>query len=98
MYILNHVRKNDIVITHDIGLASILLQKCAHVLSPRGILFTEETINAHLYLRYVSAKARKNGHYVKGPKQFQQKHQHHFIILLEKILSNYAGDFKIYIE
>ncbi len=36
---MNHVKAGDIVVTQDIGLASKLLLKEVHVMSPRGIIF-----------------------------------------------------------
>ncbi|MEK4178416.1 YaiI/YqxD family protein [Aeribacillus sp. FSL K6-1121] len=98
LYIFNNSKKHDIIITQDIGLAGMLLKKCTHVLSPRGMLFTEDTIDSVLHLRYISARERRNGNYIKGPKKFQDKDRHHFITAFEKILSNYAGNFKIHIE
>lgn len=62
----------------------MLLKKCTHVLSPRGMLFTEDTIDSVLHLRYISARERRNGNYIKGPKKFQDKDRHHFITALEK--------------
>lgn len=92
LFIMNHICASDIAITQDIGLASILLKKRATVLSPKGHLFTEDTIETSLYLRYISAKERRSGHMTKGPKKFTNNNRLHFIKTLEKILSNYAGD------
>ena len=39
LYIMNHVKAFDVVVTQDIGLASTLLLKGVYVLSPRGYLF-----------------------------------------------------------
>jgi uncharacterized protein len=69
LYIMNHVKAGDLVITQDIGLASTLLPKDVYVLSPRGIPFEEKSINSALDMRYL-AKARRNGVYGKGPKPF----------------------------
>lgn len=92
MFIMNHVRARDIAITHDIGLASILLKKFVTVLSPKGKLFSEDTIETALYLRYISAKERRSGHFSKGPKPFSDSDRLHFIKSLEKILSKHAGE------
>ncbi|WP_243290591.1 YaiI/YqxD family protein [Bacillus sp. FJAT-47783] len=92
MFIMNNTRARDIVITHDIGLASILLTKFVKVLSPKGRLFSEDTIETALYLRYISAKERKRGHFTKGPKPFSELNRLQFIKSLEKILSNHAGE------
>jgi uncharacterized protein len=91
LYIMNHTRKGDIVITQDIGLASTLLPKGVHVLSVRGILFEEKDIQTALDFRYLKAKARKQGDYGKGPKPFTAEDRVRFVNQLTKILSNFAG-------
>lgn len=91
IHILNHVSHQDIVITQDIGLASVLLSKSVTVLAPTGKQYRDETIDTALYLRFLSAKERRIGHYSKGPKRFTNHDRYHFIKSLEKILSKYAG-------
>lgn len=91
LYIMNRVSSGDIVVTQDIGLASTLLPKGVYVLSPKGIPFSEETIHTALDLRYLSAKARKQGIYGKGPKTFTVEDRKRFAQSLTKILSNFEG-------
>ena len=91
LFIMNHTVKGDITITQDIGLASTLLLKGVHVLSPKGILYEEKEIQTALDLRYLHAKARKKGIYGKGPKPFNADDRTKFIMCLTKILSKFAG-------
>ncbi|MFT4412666.1 YaiI/YqxD family protein [Fredinandcohnia humi] len=91
LYIMNHARRQDIVITQDIGLASILVNKGVIAISPRGNEFEEENMDHILHLRYLSAKDRRSGTYSKGPKPFTEDHRYHFNKVFEKILSNLAG-------
>ncbi|MCK6204392.1 YaiI/YqxD family protein [Bacillus infantis] len=91
LFIMNHVKKGDVAVTQDIGLASTLLPKGVYVLSPRGTLYEEEHINTALDMRYLSAKARRRGQYGKGPKPFTQEDRSRFVKQLTKILSNLAG-------
>lgn len=88
LFIMNATKKQDIVVTQDIGLASTLLLKQVTVLSPRGVMYEEETINTALDMRYLSAKARRKGVYGKGPKPFteedRQKFRRNFIRILSK--------------
>jgi uncharacterized protein YaiI (UPF0178 family) len=88
---MNHVKAGDIVVTQDIGLASTLLLKEVHVMSPKGIIFEENEIHTALDMRYLSAKARRRGIYGKGPKPFSQDDRIRFIKQLTKILSNFEG-------
>lgn len=91
LFIMNHVKANDIVVTQDIGLASTLLLKEVYVISPKGIVFTEDHIHTALDMRYLSAKARRKGIYGKGPKPYSRKDRIRFINELTKILSNFEG-------
>jgi len=91
MHIINHTSKKDIVITHDIGLACVLLAKNVIVLAPTGKEYRSETMDTALFLRFVSAKERRSGRHSKGPNRFTNKDRYHFIKSLEKILSKYAG-------
>lgn len=88
---MNHAVKGDIAITHDIGLASTLLPKGVHVLSPKGVIFEEKEIQTALDLRFLNAKARRRGVYGKGPKPFQAEDRARFMKELTKILSKFAG-------
>jgi uncharacterized protein YaiI (UPF0178 family) len=90
LFILNHVNKNDIVVTQDIGLAATLLPKEVYVLSPRGTVYKESQMKTALDMRFLSAKARRRGEYSKGPKPFSKEDRQRFIKLLTAFLSNYV--------
>lgn len=92
LYIMNHVKAGDLVITQDIGLASTLLLKGVYVLSPRGSLYEENSIHTALDMRYLAAKARKRGIYGKGPKSFSKQDRENFVQELSKILTKFEGN------
>jgi uncharacterized protein len=69
LYIMNHSRKGEIVITQDIGLASTLLLKGVHVLTPKGTLFEEKDIYNALDFRYLKQRQEN--------KEFMEKIQNH---------------------
>lgn len=92
LYIVNSVKKGDIVVTADIGLAGTLLPKNVYVLSPRGKEYTEENIFMLLDMRYQSAKLRRQGKHTKGPKAFTKEDRACFTNKLMKTLSNFAGN------
>ncbi|WP_226667373.1 YaiI/YqxD family protein [Metabacillus litoralis] len=94
LYIVNHVKKNDIVISQDIGLAGLLLRKGVIVITPRGKQYTEANIETALQFRYLSAMERRSGKHTKGPKKFTAEDNVNFITTIEKILSKDAGDLK----
>jgi uncharacterized protein len=91
LYIINHAVTNDVVVTQDIGLASMLLNRGIYALSPRGKIYKEEEILNMLQFRYLYAKQRRQGMNTKGPKRFSQEDRNAFIQSLEKILSKLAG-------
>ncbi|MBD1382117.1 YaiI/YqxD family protein [Metabacillus arenae] len=92
LYIVNHVSSGDFVISQDIGLAGLLLQKQVNVITPRGKVYNEENIDTALQFRYLSAQERRSGNYLKGPKPYTKEDRLHFLSAFKKILSKNAGD------
>ncbi len=91
LYILNHIQHNDICVTQDHALASLLLPKGAEILSPRGKEYKEENIQQMLDMRYLSQKQRRMGERTKGPKAFTNEDRQQFSMQLEKILAKKEG-------
>ncbi|MBM7620296.1 uncharacterized protein YaiI (UPF0178 family) [Bacillus tianshenii] len=91
LYILNHARNNDVVVTQDQGLASMLVSRNVYVLSPRGKHYKESEMDMMLHMRFLSAKERRKGNYSKGPKAFSQQDRENFVHSFKKTLSNIAG-------
>jgi uncharacterized protein YaiI (UPF0178 family) len=91
MYIHNHSKKNDIVVTQDHALASLLLPKGVYVVTPRGKHFQEEEMERVLHERYLSAKARRSGVHSKGPAKFTKEDAERFSTVFCEILSNVEG-------
>ena len=61
-------RSGDVVVTDDIGLASMALSRGAEVLSSRGRRFHREEISGLLAGRHISQKARRAGKRTRGPR------------------------------
>ncbi|MDU1278129.1 MAG: YaiI/YqxD family protein [Clostridium sp.] len=61
MYVVNICKSNDVVISQDYGVAAICLGKKAHILNPKGYLYTEENIDRMLEERHISQKIRRAG-------------------------------------
>jgi len=57
----NRSRPGDILITQDAGLAAIVLPRCVIALSPRGRLYTEESLDARLTERHAIARLKRRG-------------------------------------
>jgi uncharacterized protein YaiI (UPF0178 family) len=88
LYIANHIRAGDVLVTQDFGLAAIGLGKRAIALSNRGQTYTDRTIDFLLEKRHESAKQRRNGKHSKGPKPFTQEDRNSFLQTLTKVLAH----------
>lgn len=86
MYIANIVKRNDIVITQDFGLACIAMARGAITLSFRGEQYTNDNIDYLLERRAESAKKRRQGIRSKGPKPFTVEDRKRFQQKLTKVL------------
>ena len=64
--IANFVNKNDIVITQDYGLATLVIDKCK-VLNYRGLIYDKNNIDFLLENRHTNLKIKK------GPKKMTTK-------------------------
>jgi len=84
--IAKRVKKGDIVITQDYGLASICLAKQCRVIHHKGFLFTNKNIDRLLAKRHQSAIARRAGQRTKGPKPFTKEDREKFMTLLQSVI------------
>lgn len=86
MAIINRVQSQDIVITGDFGLASIILSKKAAAISHSGNLFQEDSIDKLLFERHLSSVIRKSGGRVKGPAKREKQENDKFRNVLESVI------------
>lgn len=86
MLIVSDAKNDDLVITQDYGLASLLLSKKVKVLHISGMIIDESQIEKLLMSRYISAKQRKANHRVKGPSKRTKEDVNYFLQQLENIL------------
>ena len=86
LYISNLVRPGDIVVTQDYGLAALALAKRATVLSNRGRLYRNETIDFLMESRHDQAKTRRAGGRTKGPRAMSREDRMRFQQMLTKVL------------
>jgi uncharacterized protein YaiI (UPF0178 family) len=87
-WIVEHVQKNDIVVTGDIPLAARCLKKAARVLDYRGLIFTENSIGNLLATRDLMAHLRDIGINTSGPKVFAKKDRSRFLQSLDTIIQS----------
>ena len=78
-WIVDHVEDNDIVITTDIPLASRCLAKNTQVLTPKGRIFSENSIGDALANRELHSHLRDLGIMTGGSAPFQKKDRSRFL-------------------
>ncbi len=86
--LVNRIKKQDIIVTQDYGLASMCLAKQAYVINQDGFLYTQENINALLMSRHEHAKARKKGMRTKGLQKRDRKQNEIFMQTLSDLVKN----------
>lgn len=86
-YIVDHVEKNDLVITADIPLAARIVEKEAVAINPRGEIYTEENIGEILSMRNFMKELRDGGSLTGGPAAFSARDVQEFANSLNKLLS-----------
>jgi uncharacterized protein YaiI (UPF0178 family) len=85
-WIVEHIEKNDILITGDIPLAARSLKKGARVLSPKGLVFSEKSIGNTLATRDLMTHLRDIGITTTGPAAFSKNDRSRFLQALDKII------------
>jgi uncharacterized protein YaiI (UPF0178 family) len=87
-HIVEAAEPDDIVVTDDIILASRCLEKGARALTPRGRVFTPETIGEALATRELMADLREAGAVTGGPAPFQKRDRSEFLQRLDQIFQD----------
>lgn len=86
--IVERLLPNDIVVTQDIGLASMALGRGAAAIGVRGRVYDKATIDMQLFIRHEEKKVRRAGGRTRGPEPFKgsdrTRFRHNLIELLRK--------------
>lgn len=88
LYILNNIKKEDILITNDIGLASIALSKKASILNFNGEVINDFNIDFLLLSRHINKQNRKNNIYSSKFKKRTKENNLLFEKSLIKLIEN----------
>lgn len=84
--ILNNIKKQDVVVTQDYGLACLVLSKGGYAINQNGMEYTSENIDMLLHSRYISKKMRDSGKRTKGPKKRTREDDLNFIENFRKFI------------
>jgi hypothetical protein len=90
--IVNRLSVGDLVITSDIPLAAEAIEKGGHALSPRGELYSADSIRSRLNMRDFLDTMRASGVNTGGPPALNQSDRKSFANQLDKLLATYAKD------
>ncbi|MCD7839760.1 MAG: DUF188 domain-containing protein [Erysipelotrichaceae bacterium] len=90
MKLFNDSQKDDLVITQDYGLASLLISKNIQVMHISGKTLDKDNIDFYINSRYQSAKQRHSHEktHLKGPKKRTAQTTNNFIANLNRKLKN----------
>lgn len=86
-HIVDHANVEDIVITADIPLASLIVEKGALAINPRGETYTEDNISERLSMRDFMQNLRDSGLDTGGPAPFGPKDKESFANALNRIVT-----------
>ncbi|MFO1258949.1 MAG: YaiI/YqxD family protein [Gammaproteobacteria bacterium] len=87
--IVEIIEPSDLVITADIPLASLVINKRAHALNPRGELYTSENIRERLAVRNLMEGLRAAGQITGGPAAMNKTDQQNFANALDRFLARH---------
>jgi len=86
-YIVEHVEAKDIVITADLPLAALVVEKQAVALNVRGEIYTEDNVRERLSMRDFMKDLRDQGVVTGGPAAYGPKDAEKFTNAMNKILA-----------
>ncbi len=84
--IVERLQPGDVVVTQDIGLASMALGRGAAAIGVRGRVYTKATIDMDLFIRHEEKKVRRAGGRTRGPAAFTSEDRARFSRNLDELL------------
>lgn len=84
--IVERLRAGDVVVTQDIGLASMALGRDAAAIGVRGRVYDKATIDMQLFIRHEEKKVRRAGGRTRGPAAFTSEDRARFKRNLTELL------------
>lgn len=77
---------DDVVVTQDIGLASMVLGRGARAIGVRGHVYNPLTIDSMMFIRHEEKKVRRAGGRTRGPAAFTGEDRRRFVRALRELL------------
>jgi len=89
--IVQQLQSGDLVITADIPLAALVIEKGGHALNPRGEFYTKENIGERLTMRNFMDDLRNTGVNTGGPALLSLTDRQAFANQLDRFLTKTKG-------
>ncbi len=86
-YIVEHLDEKDLIVTADIPLAALVVEKNATAINPRGEIYTEENIRERLSVRDFMQELRDGGVNTGGPPLLDNKAKEKFANAFDRIIT-----------
>jgi hypothetical protein len=86
-YIVQHLAKEDLVITQDVPLAAEVVEAGAQAIGHRGVQWTAQNVREKLSVRDFLTEARESGLITGGPKPFDNRAKQSFANALDRWLT-----------
>lgn len=90
--LVNRVKKGDIVVTQDYGLAAMVLARQGYPIDQNGRVYSEENIDQLLHGRHIAKKIRQGGGRMKGPKKRKSEDNEKFTANLIELIEEISGN------
>lgn len=84
--LVNHMKKGDVIVTQDYGLAAMALARSGYVMDQNGHEYTNDNILGMLERRHIAKKIRQAGGRMKGPKKRSKEANGYFQQKFEQLL------------
>ena len=88
--LVNLVKRGDLVVTQDYGLAAMCLSRGAVPMHQDGMIYTNDNIDGLLFFRAAAKKIRNAGGRLKGPSKRTKEQDRAFSAALETLLQEAA--------
>lgn len=95
LVLTNMVKKGDVVITQDYGLAAMCLARNCICLSQNGLVYDNTNIDSLLMARHTAKKIRRSGGRLKGPHKRTPQQDDDFRTQFIEILNTLQKEGKI---
>jgi len=83
------LRREDIVVTQDYGLAAMVIGKGAKAVNQNGLVFSDANMDKLLMERHIGGKIRRGGGRTKGPAKRTKEDDARFAAAFERLLNEH---------